>query len=400
MSASVISRSRSVTSPFVKRASGRRPRSMTTSMSCAGSVSAWTASTTSGGMAPRSRSRSSIDSRRWNAPRSVTSSPVIGSTYCRNESGFRDPDHGFLHQEGDRDQARKPSFLEAAIDRRFVGANGRQHPGVGAASASRYAGSYDSQPKVHERSDLGAGFGEDLEVVGLFLLGDAHLEQRPEFAASIAGYGLHVCLHVGEAQDGGQAGARHAGAGALALPIGQPVRLQSDHRLRRDRSVETSQRQRVEGLARPYAGVSGLFVRPRPWKRLPWSPEQEVLLTVASKTRLHEQLYVALAIGACNVKADRAALGSVAEEVLDHPETRVAGVARADRVELHDRHLVARGVALHPQQPRNPPLVFVDEEQVVGTESAERQTEQAEDANPRTADRQAQRTGCLLYTSP
>jgi hypothetical protein len=42
-------------------------------------------------------------------------------------------------------------------------------------------------------------------------------------------------------------------------------------------------------------------------------------------------------------------------------------------------------------RPGDAPLVLVDEEQVVGPEGAERQPEQAEDADPRTADRQPQR---------
>ena len=76
MSASVTSRSRSVNSLFGKRASGRRPRSSTTSMSWVLSGRAWTADTTSSGRAPSSRSRSSIASRlRSSGP---TSPPLLG----------------------------------------------------------------------------------------------------------------------------------------------------------------------------------------------------------------------------------------------------------------------------------------------------------------------------------
>ena len=64
MSRSVISRSRSMTSLSGKRASGRRPRSMTTSMSDSPSGSAWIGVEISDGSATSSASRSSVVSRR------------------------------------------------------------------------------------------------------------------------------------------------------------------------------------------------------------------------------------------------------------------------------------------------------------------------------------------------
>ena len=91
------------------------------------------------------------------------------------------------------------------------------------------------------------------------------------------------------------------------------------------------------------------------------------------------------------MEANRAAFGAVADEVLDETESRVAGVSGADGIQLHDRPLVARCVALHPQQPREAALVLVDEEQVVGAEGAERQSEETEDADAWTAYGQAER---------
>ena len=91
------------------------------------------------------------------------------------------------------------------------------------------------------------------------------------------------------------------------------------------------------------------------------------------------------------MEANRAPFGAVSHQVLDEAETRIAGVARTDRVEFHDRPLVARGIALDPQEPGDPARVFIHEEQIVGPEGAERQAEEAEDADPRPADGQTQR---------
>ena len=77
MSASVISRSSRLTSESGKRASGRRPRSMTTSMRANRSGRAWTAATISGGSDESRASRSSIDSR------GRSSDPMLASTSGR-----------------------------------------------------------------------------------------------------------------------------------------------------------------------------------------------------------------------------------------------------------------------------------------------------------------------------
>ena len=91
------------------------------------------------------------------------------------------------------------------------------------------------------------------------------------------------------------------------------------------------------------------------------------------------------------MEANGAALGPVAQQVLDQAEARVAGVAGADGVELDDRPLVARRVAFHPKEAGQAALVLVDEEQVVRPERSERQPEQAEDSDPWPADRQPER---------
>ena len=120
--------------------------------------------------------------------------------------------------------------------------------------------------------------------------------------------------------------------------------------------------------------------------------EEQSFLTVAREAGLHEQLHVALAVRAGHVESHRAPLGPVAQQVLDHSKARVARIAGADGVQLDDRPLVAGAVALDAQQPREAPLVFVHEQQVVGTEGAERQPEEAEDPDARSADRQAERS--------
>ena len=70
-------------------------------------------------------------------------------------------------------------------------------------------------------------------------------------------------------------------------------------------------------------------------------PIEDDLLAVAGEARLHEQLDVAVPVGAGDVESNDAALRGLADELLDEPEADVAGRRRADPVELHDRPLVA-----------------------------------------------------------
>ena len=55
--------------------------------------------------------------------------------YRRDESRFFDADDGLLHQQGHRGQVVEAGLLEAAVDRRFVGPDRRQHAVVRAAAA-------------------------------------------------------------------------------------------------------------------------------------------------------------------------------------------------------------------------------------------------------------------------
>ncbi len=119
--------------------------------------------------------------------------------------------------------------------------------------------------------------------------------------------------------------------------------------------------------------------------------EQQSLLAIAGEPRLHEQLHVALAVGAGYVESHRAPLCPVAQEVLDHTEARVARVARSDGVELDDRPLVPGAVPLDTKKPGDSALVFVDEEEIVWPEGAQGQPEQAEHSDAGSADRQPER---------
>src|SRR3970040_2198737 len=73
------------------------------------------------------------------------------------------------------------------------------------------------------------------------------------------------------------------------------------------------------------------------------------------------------------------------------PVADVAVRAGADGVQLDDRPLVAMRVALDPQQPRDLALLLVDVELVVWPEGAQRQAEQAQEADLAAAHGQAQR---------
>src|SRR5207245_2567681 len=64
----------------------------------------------------------------------------------------------------------------------------------------------------------------------------------------------------------------------------------------------------------------------------------------------HEQLDVAVAIGARDVESPRATLRGLAEDLVDELEPDVAGLAGADAVELDDRPLVANGIPLDADQ--------------------------------------------------
>ncbi len=84
--------------------------------------------------------------------------------------------------------------------------------------------------------------------------------------------------------------------------------------------------------------------------------EEDGLLAVAREARLHEQLDVAVGVGAGHVEAAGAPARAIAHEVLDQAEADVTGIALIDRVELDDGPLVAVGVAFDAREPeRRPP---------------------------------------------
>ena len=95
-----------------------------------------------------------------------------------------------------------------------------------------------------------------------------------------------------------------------------------------------------------------------------------------------------------------AALAAVSEQVLDEPETDVAGHAAVDRVKLDDRPFVARALTLDARQPGNTAALFVDVEQVGRPEGAKRHAEKAEHADLAAADGQAQRADALTTRVP
>src|SRR4029079_7996212 len=262
MSTSGTSRSRSVTSPSGNRASGRRPRSRTTSITSSLLGSAWTAATISGGSAERSASRSSIDSRRaLSGP-----TPVLLADACRHECRLSDPDDGFLHEQRDTGDPIEPRFLESAVDWRLVCPDRGDHALVrSVAGATPGPGRDRAQGVVGEIGDVDAGPAEDLQVMRLVLLRDTDLGERVELGAVLAAADglLDERLDVGEAEDRGEAAARDPPVRALALPVGQAERGEPLDGLRRRRSVQPEQRDRVERDDRPDPAVAGLRVLPR-----------------------------------------------------------------------------------------------------------------------------------------
>ncbi len=137
--------------------------------------------------------------------------------------------------------------------------------------------------------------------------------------------------------------------------------------------------------------------RQRPVSR----PEADHLLAVADEAGLHEELDVAVGVGAGDVETGGAAPGDVAQACLHEPVADVAGVHEADRVELDDRPLVAMPVALDPQQAGEVAVALVHVQEVVRPEGPQRQPEEGEDADRRARQRQAERAGARsLRTGP
>ena len=115
------------------------------------------------------------------------------------------------------------------------------------------------------------------------------------------------------------------------------------------------------------------------------------LLAEPDEAGLHEQLHVPVGIGARDVEPRGRSLGAFAQQLLDQPVADVAGIGQPDRIEFHDRPLVAGRLALDAQEPGEAAGVLVDVHEVVRLEGTERQAEQAEHADRRAADRQAER---------
>ncbi len=250
------------------------------------------------------------------------------------------------------------------------------------------------ETEVDEVGDVGLGPGDDLEVVRLVLLGDADLEEAVELRAVLAAARrrLDEALDVGEAEDRREARAGHPPVRALALPVGEPEGLEPGDRLRASRRVQPGERQRIDAASS--GGSRSRRRGPPTTARAAAStggPEQDALLAVAHEPGLHQQLDVAVGVGAGDVEAGGGALRALAQELLDEPVADLAGVGHPDGIELDDRPLVADRLALDADEPGDPALLLVDEHQVVRPERAERQAEQAEHADRRAVDRQAER---------
>ncbi len=164
----------------------------------------------------------------------------------------------------------------------------------------------------------------------------------------------------------------------------------------RDQAVEAEEGDGVRGADRANAEPAGLVLRERRGKRAVDVAEADHLVAVAGEPCLHEQLDVAVGVRARNVETGRAAPRDIAEARLDQAVADVAGVAEPDRVELHDRPLVAVAVALDAEEPREVAVALVDVQEVVRAEGTERQAEEGEDADGRTRDRKAERAGARV----
>ena len=157
--------------------------------------------------------------------------------------------------------------------------------------------------------------------------------------------------------------------------------------------VQPRHRQRVEAGRRPDARRAARFVGPRRRQGSSARPGEDPLLAVAHETGLHQELHVAVRVGARDVEPCGPALGALAQELLDEPIADVAGIGHPDGVELHDRPLVADRLALDADEAGDPAVLLVDVHEVVRAERAQRQAEQAEDPDRRAGQRQAQRAG-------
>src|ERR1044072_1088754 len=87
----------------------------------------------------------------------------------------------------------------------------------------------DAEAEVDEVGDVRFGSGDDLEVVGLVLLGDADLEEAVELCTVLAAALGHLdeAFDVRKAQDRREARTRDTPMGALALPIGESEGLEA-----------------------------------------------------------------------------------------------------------------------------------------------------------------------------
>ncbi|MFL5642964.1 MAG: hypothetical protein ACJ771_11540, partial [Chloroflexota bacterium] len=90
-----------------------------------------------------------------------------------------------------------------------------------------------------------------------------------------------------------------------------------------------------------------------------------MLLAVAHEPGLHQQLDVAVRVGAGDVEPGGGTFRALAQQLLDEPVTDVPRIGHPDRIELDDRPLVADSLALHSDEARDPAIVLVDEHEVV-----------------------------------
>src|SRR5689334_1705824 len=181
---------------------------MTTSMSWSLSGSASTAATSSGGRAVSRTPRSSVAARR-SAPSPVAAPTLEAAARsratgdlevahgCRDETGFRDPHEGLLHEQRDRCDLPEPLLLESTIGRCLVGSHGREDAVIRMAGAvGRCLPADDPEPEVDQGPEIGLRPPEQSKVVGLVLVGHTGLDEAIEVRT--IGAVLDEAIQVGE----------------------------------------------------------------------------------------------------------------------------------------------------------------------------------------------------------
>ena len=225
-------------------------------------------------------------------------------------------------------------LLESAVDRRFVGSHGREDPVVVAmiAASSVRAGDDSRAPK--STSGAGrppAGRGPSGSAAG------------PPWRRRSGRSRRARCRPCRRPATPGRRPRRRRSAGSgRGSSAGTrqcvPWRSQSGSRSAssrwtgcgRRRRVQPRQRQGVERRGRADPAAGGPLVGPRLRAAAGSAGRNRIeLLAVAHEAGLHEQLDVAVGVGAGDVEPRGAALRALAQELLDEPVADVAGVGHA-----------------------------------------------------------------------